>query len=518
MAFYSPNWVRKLIKEEAKEIAAYVSKKNSGGKYVNDFRDYIDATLPFALWLDMKEIKDKVLAPSQGLMQQALSTLFADPKQLQDAVKILNYVLEQAYIKVINSYIDNPRFLKISARELETKLNNLTGAEVGKVKSAIKENFARSMVITTVSKPDTSVMLVTPKFTTVEFGKHFREALDFAPFGGDPDYLDSPSRQVRDLLFSAGGEIAGKKQDFFTQLQNIGHIEVDVISSTTREVKRGQSSPRLLQALVSVPNNPRVLGKLQREFSQETLQAESRVIIRKRFSSSKMVFEMLVESGMSVGIPETQAFNLVKAAKELAFETGKGLTAEIRKNPSIFVDLETSKSAKQYIANNLASLLATGKGASNYESLANFKEVARGSVTKVKLKLPQSSGTAKKQPKPPKLKTREGSTLSLLNLRMLIDSHLQDVVSANMGDGNRRDVLNYRTGRFASSVKLQGLSQSRDGMITAFYTYMKNPYATFSAGGRQQNPRSRDPKLLIAKSIREIAAETVSNRLRAVLV
>lgn len=227
---------------------------------------------------------------------------------------------------------------------------------------------------------------------------------------------------------------------------------------------------------------------------------------------------MLVESGMSVGIPETQAFNLVKAAKELAFETGKGLTAEIRKNPSIFVDLETSKSAKQYIANNLASLLATGKGASNYESLANFKEVARGSVTKVKLKLPQSSGTAKKQPKPPKLKTREGSTLSLLNLRMLIDSHLQDVVSANMGDGNRRDVLNYRTGRFASSVKLQGLSQSRDGMITAFYTYMKNPYATFSAGGRQQNPRSRDPKLLIAKSIREIAAETVSNRLRAVLV
>jgi hypothetical protein len=55
-------------------------------------------------------------------------------------------------------------------------------------------------------------------------------------------------------------------------------------------------------------------------------------------------------------------------------------------------------------------------------------------------------------------------------------------------------------------------------MITAFYSYMKNPYATFSGGGQQQYPRSRDPKLLISKSIREIAATQVGNRLRAVNV
>jgi hypothetical protein len=55
-------------------------------------------------------------------------------------------------------------------------------------------------------------------------------------------------------------------------------------------------------------------------------------------------------------------------------------------------------------------------------------------------------------------------------------------------------------------------------MITAFYNYMRNPYGTFSQGGRQEYPRSRDPKLLIAKSIREIAQEKVANRLRAVLV
>lgn len=131
----------------------------------------------------------------------------------------------------------------------------------------------------------------------------------------------------------------------------------------------------------------------------------------------------------------------------------------------------------------------------------------------------------KKQPntssktKPIKIVSNDASnTLSLTSLQNLINKYLQDVVSANMGDGDSRNVLNYRTGRLASSAKVEYMSQSREGMITAFYSYMKNPYATFSEGGRQQNPRSRDPKLLISKSIREIAAQKVGNRLRAVVV
>lgn len=110
------------------------------------------------------------------------------------------------------------------------------------------------------------------------------------------------------------------------------------------------------------------------------------------------------------------------------------------------------------------------------------------------------------------------SSYSLLSLQNLINSQLQDVVSANMGDGNSRNILNYRTGRLASSAKVESMSESRNGMITAFYSYMKNPYATFSDGGKQQNPQSRDPKLLISKSIREIAQQQVSNQLRAVAV
>jgi hypothetical protein len=105
---------------------------------------------------------------------------------------------------------------------------------------------------------------------------------------------------------------------------------------------------------------------------------------------------------------------------------------------------------------------------------------------------------------------------SISGLRELINSQLQDVISANMGSGTSRNVLNYRTGRFASSVKVESLSISRQGMITAFYSYMKNPYATFSAGGKQSLPTSRDPKLLISRSIREIAQQMAIDKLRAV--
>jgi hypothetical protein len=106
----------------------------------------------------------------------------------------------------------------------------------------------------------------------------------------------------------------------------------------------------------------------------------------------------------------------------------------------------------------------------------------------------------------------------LISLQSLLDATLVQRIKQNMGSGNSRTVLNLRTGRLAESVKVERLSESRAGMITAFYSYMKNPYATFSDGGKQSSPRSRDPKLLISKSIREIAATQVGNRLRAVNV
>jgi hypothetical protein len=121
--------------------------------------------------------------------------------------------------------------------------------------------------------------------------------------------------------------------------------------------------------------------------------------------------------------------------------------------------------------------------------------------------------------KMPKASPVPTSTLtSLVTLQNILNSQLQKQIQENMGDGTRTDILNYQTGRFAESVKIVNLTQGRQGMLTAYYTYMKYPYATFSAGGKQEKPRSRDPKLLISRSIREIAQQHVANRMRAVLL
>jgi hypothetical protein len=183
-----------------------------------------------------------------------------------------------------------------------------------------------------------------------------------------------------------------------------------------------------------------------------------------------------------------------------------------------FLDLEGSNTIFQDIEQALISTLKTGKAkltkhparniSTDKKTIGNKGEVGTGVPIEAKFAKPQTSSS---------ISTYE-QNVDLLNLKMLIDLHLQDVISANMGSGERKDILNYRTGRFAGSAKVERLTMSKQGMITAFYNYMKYPYATFSEGGRQSKPTSRDPKLLIAKSIREIVTENVAARLRAVVV
>jgi len=145
---------------------------------------------------------------------------------------------------------------------------------------------------------------------------------------------------------------------------------------------------------------------------------------------------------------------------------------------------------------------------------------AKASIAKAKsdLKKAKSDITKTKTKVRNQLKTRDNQSYSLVNLQQLINSLLAKTIKENMGTGSRRDILNLRTGKFAESAKVERMTQSREGMITAFYNYMRNPYGTFSEGGRQESPKTRNPKLLISKSIREIAETQVRNRLRAVLI
>jgi len=267
---------------------------------------------------------------------------------------------------------------------------------------------------------------------------------------------------------------------------------------------------------MTLPNDLKSFEKLQLKFSKETGQAATRLKIRKKFTGSKLVFELLVEHGLSVGIPESQKDNLYKARLEKAFSIGAGFTNTIRKDLSILPNLETSKSMLQYLTASIVNNLTVGKPYSTYTSNTEILQATKIKYSKVSSKTgtTKTSNSTRLLP----IRTTNGQFYSLAALQGLLDAQLQHVIAANMGNGSEHKILNYRTGRFAESVKVERLSKSRQGMITAFYSYMKNPYQTFEPGFRQGSPTSRDPKLLISQSIREIAASKVGNRLRAVLI
>lgn len=193
---------------------------------------------------------------------------------------------------------------------------------------------------------------------------------------------------------------------------------------------------------------------------------------------------------------------------------------KILSNQETFNTLLNTEGSPSMI-NHIASIVAsTVQGKKVAKSRSTVKSKTTASIAlKPKTSKPKSTAKSKKSNiklKEKPIKTAPPAEASLTSLQVLLDASLTERIKQNMGNGSRRDILNLRSGRFAESVKVESLTESRAGMITAFYSYMKNPYATFSQGGLQENPKSRDPKLLVSRSIREIVATEVANRLRAV--
>ena len=74
--------------------------------------------------------------------------------------------------------------------------------------------------------------------------------------------------------------------------------------------------------------------------------------------------------------------------------------------------------------------------------------------------------------------------------------------------------LQNRTGRFAQSVQVTDIVQTPKGFPSIGYTYQKSPYGVFEdgAGAAPWANGERDPRDLIDKSIREIAAQFAIGR------
>ena len=88
-----------------------------------------------------------------------------------------------------------------------------------------------------------------------------------------------------------------------------------------------------------------------------------------------------------------------------------------------------------------------------------------------------------------------------------MNKRLPAVIKKNM----QSPALNYRSGRFASSVEVVDVNKTPQGFYSFGYTYDKFPYQTFEPGYAQGDV-DRDPRRLIDKSMREIAVDFAIGR------
>jgi len=112
----------------------------------------------------------------------------------------------------------------------------------------------------------------------------------------------------------------------------------------------------------------------------------------------------------------------------------------------------------------------------------------------------------------PKGKQTKGrqSTVNISTLIGILNAKLPDTVAGNMGSPR----LENRTGRFANSVRVLDVTQTRAGFPSIGYTYQRQPYGVFEAtSGSRFSSSDRDPRTLIDASIREIAAQYALGRL-----
>jgi len=182
------------------------------------------------------------------------------------------------------------------------------------------------------------------------------------------------------------------------------------------------------------------------------------------------------------------------------------------------VNMEGSKSIKDKIESHFVekltkdlkiakttSRIPKNTGSDSKRKKASSKKVKSKAVAPKKTG-PKSSAAFAVARKP-KSKTK-GNTVTLPKLLGVLNRNLPTVVAKNMGDPR----LNYRTGRFANSVRAVGINRTSGGFPSIAYTYQLSPYQTFEPGFKQGSP-DRDPRKLIDLSIREIAAQFALGRL-----
>ncbi len=181
--------------------------------------------------------------------------------------------------------------------------------------------------------------------------------------------------------------------------------------------------------------------------------------------------------------------------------------------PRLYED-ETSLSMERMHQEIIAAALL-GKKVPKYK-VSHKQERKSKRIRKTrKIKLPKSKKTATNAAKAQflgRLRNSAGQFASPTSLMALLNKKLPQEIQNNMGLPG----LEYDTGKFAQSVRAIKMQQSKNTkMPTIQYTYDTDPYQVFETGGKGDSrwaTKDRDPRVLIDKTIREIAQEMMISK------
>lgn len=221
-----------------------------------------------------------------------------------------------------------------------------------------------------------------------------------------------------------------------------------------------------------------------------------------------------VETRVTLLVPEDAVLNKISGSKtarplKLLRDFVNGIRGGIE-------DLEGSPSHSQLIEQLIEDLFL---GKTPKSGRLNRKKNIE-TKTKTTVNVRGVKGSTGRLSKRSSNKTQSsGSPLQLQSLIDLINRKLHDKIRENMGKGGSKQILNYRTGRFAKSAKVQSLyGINEKNALGAQVKYMKNPYSVFEPGRRLNPPVGRDPHRIIGRSIRQILQEEKIANLRRVKV
>lgn len=255
------------------------------------------------------------------------------------------------------------------------------------------------------------------------------------------------------------------------------------------------------------------------------------------FYLQKQISAILYVEYLKSGMPQSVVTSLVKRSSSSiakltsSLEYTEGISDEGKRKiedlvTSTIADIKLNKSVKESILDTLSNVLlkktptaenntkVLKSSAGKFQSIAEY--VASTKILRdTKGKFQSKKAYEEDLRASSSLRDTKGRFQSVTKLTNLIQNALHDTLEKNM----QKPALVYRTGRFAKSVEIKHLAyDSRTNSLKAFLTYMKYPYQTFEPGFVQGNIVARNPKLLIDKSMREIAVSLTKARMQTVIV